>query len=111
MSRKTVMTVGFLSMLAATLAFSVSDNLAVAGQGKQGKKEQATSAGKKKAHDKMRVDVEEMPMNKGDKNQPDSMEAKHKHPRQDVIEDVGSKGDVYPSTGGPRKDVQEEINE
>ena len=108
MSGKTLVTVGFVSMLAATLAVSASDSFAADAQGKQGKKEMAASEGKKQAKGQKRVDVMETPSKKKG-IQPDSMSAKEE--RKDVIDEVGSKGDVYPSTGGRRKDVQEKINE
>jgi len=112
MSRKTLVTVGFLSMLAATLALSASDSLAADAkgkQGKQGKEEMAASDSEKKTAGQERVDVVEQPPEQG--VQSDSV-TPGKGERKDVVEDIGSKGDEYPSTGGgTRKDVIENINE
>ena len=73
----------------------------------QGKKETPASKSKQKASAPKRKDVIETPSKKA---QPDSMSpgVQAKEERVDVIEGVGSKGDVYPSTGaGTRKDVIE----
>jgi len=86
MSRKILVTVGFLPMLAATLALSAFDSFAADAKEK---KETPASESKQKASATKRKDVIETPSKKA---QPDS-----------------SKGDVYPSTGGERKDVQGSI--
>ena len=107
MSRKTLVTVGFLSMLAASLVFSGFDSFAADAQ-KKGKKETAASGSKKKAAPEERVDIMETAPKEA---QSDSMTPGKGGDRKDMVEGVGSKGDVFPSTGGPRKDVQEKINE
>lgn len=110
MRGKNLVTVGFLSMLAATLVLSVSDNFAADTQGKKERtKENAASKSTKKGGSQERVDVMEQPPKKG--VQSDSM-TPGKEKRTDVIEDIGTKGDVYPSTGGStRKDVIDTIRD
>jgi hypothetical protein len=106
MNRKTLVTVGFLPMLAATLALSAFDSFAADAEGKKG---MPASQSKQKASAPKRKDVVETPSKKA---QPDSMTPGKGGERKDVVEDVGSKGDVFPSTGaGTRKDVQEKINQ
>ncbi len=108
MRGKNLVTVGFLSMLAATLILSPFDSFAADPQGNKGStKENAASKSRKEAGSQERVDVMEQVPKKG--AQPDSM-TPGKEKRKDVIEDVGSNGDVYPSTGGStRKDVIDTI--
>ncbi len=108
MRQKNLVTVGFLSVLAATLALSPSSSFATDTIGKKERaKENAASKSAKKAGSQERVDVVDQPPKKG--AQPDSM-TPGKEKRTDVIEDVGSQGDVYPSTGGStRKDVIDTI--
>jgi hypothetical protein len=110
MRGKSLVTVGFLSMLAATIVLITSDSFAVETQGKKERtKENAASKSTKKAGSQERVDVMEQLPTKG--VQSDSM-TPGKEKRKDVIEDVGSKGDVYPSTGGStRKDVIDTIRD
>ena len=108
MSRKTLVTVGFLSMLAASLVLSGFDSFAADAQKKKGKKETAASESKKKPAGEERTDVIETAPKEA---QHDSMTPGKEGDRKDMVEGVGSKGDVFPSTGGPRKDVQEKINE
>ena len=106
MSGKALVTVGFLSMLTATLALSASDSFAA---DTQGKKESGASS--KKAAGQKRVDVMETP-SKSKGVQPDSMTPGAEGRRKDVVEGVGAKGDVYPSTGGgTRKDFVDTINQ
>lgn len=108
MSGKTLATVGFFSMLAATLALNATDSFAA---DTQGKKESAASVSGKKAAGQKRVDIMETP-SKSKGVQPDSMTPGAEGRRKDVVDGVGSKGDVYPSTGGgTRKDVVDEINQ
>ena len=107
---KSLLTMGFLWMLAASLALSASDGFAAGAQGKQGQKEMAASDSMKKAGSQKRVDVMENLPKKG--AQSDSITPGEKERRADAIEEVGSKGDLYPSTGGgTRKDVQEYIRD
>ncbi|MGC4098757.1 MAG: hypothetical protein QM706_16715 [Nitrospira sp.] len=108
MRGKTLVTVGFLSMLAATLVFNTSTSFAADTQGnKERTKENSASKSMKKTGKQERVDVVEQLPKKG--AQPDSM-TPGMEKRTDVIEDIGSKGDVYPSTGGStRKDVIDTI--
>jgi hypothetical protein len=107
---KSLLTMGFLWMLAANLALSDSDGFAADAQGKQGQKEMAASDSMKKAGSQKRVDVMENVPKKG--VQSDSITRGEIERRADAIEEVGSKGDLYPSTGGgTRKDVQEYIRD
>ncbi len=110
MRGKNLVTIGFLSMLVATLVLSTSDNFAADTQGnKERIKENAASKSMKKAGSQERVDVMEQLPKKG--AQPDST-TPGTEKRKDVIEDIGSKGDVYPSTGGStRKDVIDTIRD
>ena len=106
MRGKSPVTAGFLLMLVATVVFSASDSFAA---NAQGKKEMRVSQSKQKASAPKRKDVIETPSKKA---QPDSMSpgVRAEEERVDVVEGVGSKGDVYPSTGaGTRKDVIEKI--
>lgn len=110
MNRGSLVTVGFLSMLAATLALNAFNSFAADAEGKQGTKEMAASDSMKNARGQKRVDVMENLPKKG--VQSDSMTPGEKERRADAIEEVGSKGDLYPSTGGgTRKDVQEYIRD
>ncbi len=106
MSRKTLATIAVVSMLTIPLAVGVSESF---GANAQGKRQMAASEVKQKAAGQKRVDIMEAPA-KRKGVQPDSMSAKEE--RKDVIDEVGSKGDVYPSTGGgSRKDVIENIRD
>jgi len=105
MNRKTLLTIAIVLML-APLAVCTSDSFAA---NASKKREMKASEVKQKAAGQKRVDLMESP-SKRKGVQPDSMYAKEE--RKDFIEEVGSKGDVYPSTGGgSRKDVIEDIRD
>ncbi|MFY4728883.1 hypothetical protein [Nitrospira sp. BLG_2] len=107
MRRKNLVTVGFLSVLTATLVLTPSTFAAETQGKKERTKENAAPKNTKQMGGQERVDVMEQPPKKG--VQSDSM-TPGKEKRTDVIEDVGSQGDVYPSTGGStRKDVIDTI--
>lgn len=105
MRGKNIVTVGFMLMLAATQALTPSTFAAE--QGKKEKTKENAAPKTKQMGGQERVDVMEQPPKKG--VQSDSM-TPGKEKRTDVIDDVGSQGDVYPSTGGStRKDVIDTI--
>lgn len=108
MRGKHLILAGFLSMLSTTLVLSTSSTFATDTVGKKERaKENATSKSAKKAGSQERADIVDRPPKKG--VQSDSM-TPGKEKRTDVIDDVGTQGDVYPSTGGStRKDVIDTI--
>jgi len=106
MRAKNLITVGFLSMVTATLVLT-PNTFAADTQGKKERAKENAASKTKQMRGQERVDVMEQPPKKG--VQSDSR-TPGKEKRTDVIEDVGSQGDVYPSTGGStRKDVIDTI--
>ncbi len=107
--RKTILViVGCMSILAATLFMGAPNTFAGDTQVKKERtKENAAAKSTKKSGSQERVDVMDQPTKKG--VQSDSM-TPGREKRKDVIDDVGSQGDLYPSTGGStRKDFIDTI--
>lgn len=108
MRKMNLVAVGSMSILAATMFLSSPNSFAGDTQVKKERtKENAAAKSTKKTGSQERVDVMDQPSKKG--VQSDSM-TPGKEKRTDVIDDVGSQGDLYPSTGGStRKDVIDTI--